>query len=861
MTKENEEQKPTSSVGEALPTLGVAVILVAVGVCAVTIFFLASNVRQEIDALASANSDTTQWSLAQTEVDLLALQVAVHAAANAEERNLSEVRRRFDIFYSRVRTLAESRQFSELRFRPEAQADLKTLTDFLDSNVATFDSADPALLSALPGIETEMEDLRSQVRAFSLLGVSLFASASDERREAVAALLTRIGLLTLALVITLMMFVFVLLGMIRRSVQTERDIAATRNRLQQVISTSIDGILAVGQDGRIIDYNGAAERIFGYTQHEALGQDMADMIIPDHLRGAHNAGMERYRATGEKRVVGSGLLRLEAKRKDGTVFPAEVVISSVESGTEEIFVSYIRDISKQVAAENELVQARDKAVAGEKAKAELLAVMSHEMRTPLNGLLGTMELMEDTNLASSQRKYLSAMETSAKLLLHHVNDVLNISSAEAGKLNLIKSEIDPASFLDELIESQRRAIESNGNRITFAVSAKPERIWTDRIRLNQIILNLVGNANKFTRGGEIVVEYDSLSDGSQVEFRVIDNGIGISEKDQLSIFEDFRTLDSSYGRAAEGTGLGLAISKRLVQALGGEIGVESEPGEGSLFWVRLPAGSSTTETIHPDKTNSELSPVRKRKRSLEILLVEDNKINRLVARDMLEKAGHKVIEAHDGREGIHFAGQIRYDAILMDISMPEIDGVTATETIREADGPNCDTPIVALTAHALPEDLERFKNAGVTDTLIKPVTKDALARVLGASMPAHDGGTDTETSTVLEMLSEQVGRQEAIALLDQFVEENDELTRLLKLPIATTDARLNLAERVHRSAGSASVYRTEELVERLKELETVLRHDNGKELPKAKSSFGSAWTKAKAELLACRTKLIKNNCE
>ncbi len=844
-----------------MPRLGIAVILVAVGVCVVTIFFLASNVRQEIDALASANSDTTQWSLAQTEVDLLALQVAIHKAAAAEDQDLSEVRRRFDIFYSRVRTIAESRQFAEFRSRPEPETVLEALSEFLDRSVVVFDGADPALLAALSEIETELEDLRSDVRAFSLLGVRLFASASDQRREAVAALLARIGLLTLALVVTLLLFVFVLLGMIRKSARTERAAADARNRLQQVISTSIDGILAVGRDGRIIDYNGAAERIFGYTRNEAVGQDMADMIIPDHLRSAHIAGMERYRATGERRVVGKGLLRLEAKRKDGTVFPVEVTISSVKSEGEEIFVSYLRDISKQVAEEQELVEARDKAVAGEKAKAALLAVMSHEMRTPLNGLLGTMELMQDTKLAPAQRKYLSAMETSASLLLHHVNDVLSISRAEAGQLNLMNSEIDPASLLNDLVESQRRIIELNGNRISCVISEDPPRIWADRIRLHQVILNLVGNANKFTRGGDIVVEFDSISDGSTIEFRVIDNGIGIAEEDQKSIFEDFRTLDASYGRAAEGTGLGLGIARRLVEAMGGEIGLESEPGEGTLFWVRLPVGAPTGETSRALERAGGRTRGTAAARPLKILLVEDNKINRLVARDMLEKAGHKVTEAHDGREGIHFAGQIRYDAILMDISMPEVDGVTATETIRGEDGPNRDTPIVALTAHALPDDLERFRKAGVTGTLVKPLTRDALERVLGASTTPPEDTSASETAKVLAMLTEQLGRHETIALLDQFIKENDELVALLRDPAGGSDARLKVAEHVHKCAGSASVYQTEELGNCLTKLETLLREDNGEDLPAATRSFEDAWSLARAELQVGRRKLVEDDSE
>lgn len=295
-----------------------------------------------------------------------------------------------------------------------------------------------------------------------------------------ASLLTHIGMLTFALVVTLLLFLVALLWMIRRSARSESAAAGARNRLQKVISTSIDGILAVSLDGRIVDYNGAAERIFGYSRDEAIGRNMADIIIPDHLRSAHSDGMKRYNQTGEKRVVGAGLLLLKAKRKDGTVFPVEANIASIDADGEEIFVSYLRDVSTRVAAENELIEARDKAVSGEKAKAELLAIMSHEMRTPLNGLLGTMELMQDTQLAPEQRTYLSAMETSASLLLSHVNNVLSISGSEAGQLILKPTEIAPEELFGQLVASQQSSISSNDNTITVSTTHGPALIWAAR---------------------------------------------------------------------------------------------------------------------------------------------------------------------------------------------------------------------------------------------------------------------------------------------------------------------------------------------------------------------------------------------
>ncbi|HLQ19054.1 MAG TPA: PAS domain S-box protein, partial [Tabrizicola sp.] len=547
-----------------LPAMLAAAVLSGILLCVLAISFLATNVQREVDELAVANSDATQWTLVQTEVELLALMVAVQDAEHAAMPDWAEVRRRYDVLYSRVRLIGESRQFADLRANPEAAGQIAALNGFLERTTAAIDGPDAGLAARLPALLDDLGELRATVRSFSLLGVRFYAEDSDHKREGVAATLAKIGYLTLALVLALLAGIAILMALYRRSIRSERSAADARNRLQEVIATSLDGIIATDADGRIIEYNGAAERVFGYTRLEAVGRDMAEVIIPDHLRAAHVEGMKRYRATGQKRVVGKGLVRLEAKRKDGTVFPVELSLSSATSGGTEIFVSFLRDISDRVAAEQELILARDRAVAGEHAKAELLAVMSHEMRTPLNGIIGTIDLLESTHMDPRQERFLIAMKTSAELLLHHVNGVLSMSRAEAGQLNLAAAEIDPAALVQELVESQTPAIEANGNRILCDTTAAPRRIWADPLRLRQVILNLVGNANKFTRQGHIRVECDSLADGRQVEFRVMDSGIGIAEEHFERIFEEFRTLDTSYSRQAEGTGLGLAISQGIV---------------------------------------------------------------------------------------------------------------------------------------------------------------------------------------------------------------------------------------------------------------------------------------------------------
>lgn len=842
-------QQMQSTRSKGLSNIVMAAIAVTVTVSVITVIFLADNVRNKVDRLASANSDATQWSLAQMEVDLLALQVALSAAvSDNEDDTLADARRRFDIFYSRVMTISESSQFAELRSEPGADDALDALLGFLDRRVVEFDAPDVTLRAALPEIEQDVKTLRDAARAYSLFGVGFFASVSDEQREAVAALLTRIGMLTFALVVILLLFVFILLWMTRRSARAERAAASARNRLQEVISASIDGILVVNRDGRIVDYNGAAERIFGYTRDEAIGQNMADLVFPDHLRKAHDAGMKQYRRTDKKRVVGAGLLPLDAKRKDGTVFQVEATIAAVEADGEEIFVSFLRDVSARAAAEKELVEVRDKAVAGEKAKAELLAVMSHEMRTPLNGLLGTMELMQDTTLVLEQRNYLSAMKTSAGLLLSHVNNVLSISGAEAGQLHLRPTKIVPEELFSQLVASQQSSIFTNGNAVTVSTKPGPAGIWADRTRLLQVLLNLLGNANKFTRNGQLVLECDSVSGSDMVEFRVIDSGIGIAEEDRPHIWKDFKTLDASYSRTTEGSGLGLAISKRLVAAMGGEIGVESEPGQGSLFWVRIPIGAPVEKGSMMNHTQKHSQPTRTGDEPLDVLLVEDNTINRLVARDMLEKAGHRVVEAKDGREGIEAAAKEPFDIILMDISMPVIDGVTATHTIRDTEGPNRKTPIVALTAHALDEDLARFRTAGMTDTIVKPLTRNTLLRAVDEIRHFSGPGGIAAANDVFSVLRDRLGAAEAAALVDEFIAETDRLVARCPDTIGSPEEALELADHVHKAAGSAAVFRLEALALSLTNLETKLREDVRPNLPTAVASFTKTWSQARASL-------------
>ena len=794
----------------------VLIYAVVVVFSAAAIWMLSADARRQIDALAVANADSTQWSLAQSEVEFLAFANAARAVV-AGKVVPAEVRRRFDVFYSRVATLNTAPSFADVRTRPEVKAALADIDEFFAMAIPFIDGTDEALISELPRLIETFPVLQADLRSVSLAGVAVFSARSEEQRAAVAAALSDLGLISFGLLALLLALVGGLLIINRASQRQTSEIALTQSRLQAIISTSLDAILVAGKDGRVLDFNGAAEGIFGYTRNEAIGADMANLIVPDHMRDAHNAGMEHYRATGEKRVVGSGLLKLEAKRKDGTVFPVELSINSAESEGGEIFVSYIRDISKRVANENELVEARDKALAGEKAKADMLAVMSHEMRTPLNGVLGTLDLLSATELDERQRKFVGVMDASGRMLLEHVNNVLDISRVDAGMAERAEDTFDVSEIARDTIKGLQTQAAHRGNTLAFdEIGQRAGRRIGDRKRVKQILFNLLGNAIKFTENGVVTLEVEADADGDMVEFRVIDTGIGIAESDLGRIFEDFVTLDASYRREVEGTGLGLGIVNRLTRLLGGEIGVESEEGNGSVFWVRLPMSRATERPKSRPVGNSESNAADQ---DFSVLVVEDNEINRMVAREMLAMFGCAVTEAIDGQDGVRVAEAHAFDLILMDISMPKLDGTTAARMIKSGDGPNSRTPIIALTAHALPGDVTRFREAGMQDVITKPLSSDRLRAVLAEfSRPDQSDRGDHGASNDLDV-ADVLGTERAAVMRRRVVDEVLESLGPLAEIAREEGRRPDFAALAHKLAGSVAMFGMQPVWEHLKVLE------------------------------------------
>lgn len=399
-----------------------------------------------------------------------------------------------------------------------------------------------------------------------------------------------------------------------------------------------------------------------------------------------------------------------------------------------MFVVISEAESDRLEAETKLKNQYEKMKVAEASKATFLANMSHEIRTPLNATLGSIELLQNTELTEQQLQYINISKTSGKWLRHVIDDVLDMERIEAGALEIEPAWFNSANLLEEVAIVFEHNAKEAGLHLEVNIGPDVARwLYGDAARVHQILYNLVGNALKFTEQGSITATLEKLGQGSTYRFTVTDTGIGIPKDRGDDLFKAFTQIDSSLGRKHQGSGLGLAICRRLAQAMGGEIDYQSSQGKGTSFWFDLdfdsrdsiesPSGGAAPSAAVPA---SESIPDK----AYRVLLAEDSETNSYILQAYLKIAGHTVDSASNGVEALKLAETTPYDAILMDISMPEMDGLEATRRLRSSAGENQNTLVIALTAHVQKEIREECTEVGMNDFLTKPVSRDQLLETL-----------------------------------------------------------------------------------------------------------------------------------
>jgi PAS domain S-box-containing protein len=522
----------------------------------------------------------------------------------------------------------------------------------------------------------------------------------------------------------------------------EEALARERNLLRTLMDNLPDLIYVKDPDSRFLTANVATLRALGASSlPQAVGRTDFDFLPPERAT-QYRADDEEVVRTSEPLINREELL-LDAGGQARWLLTTKVPLW--ESGTVVGLVGISHDISKRKVMEEELRRAKEAAEAASRAKSEFLAKMSHEIRTPMNGILGMTDLALDTDLTCEQREYLETVKSSADALLTVIDDILDFSKIEAHKLQL-----EPAPFpvRDSLADTLRTlAVRAQQKGLELACDIAPEVpdvLLGDLGRLRQVVVNLVGNAIKFTEHGQVVVRVSpqqgseaaaeqAAADKVVLHFAVCDTGIGVPPEQQESIFAPFEQARSSpfASRRYGGTGLGLAICRQLVELMGGRLWVESEVGRGSTFHFRVRFGLPDGPLVRPTERESGTGSGD---RSLSILLVEDHHVNQKMAVRLLEKHRHTVMVAGNGKQALEALGSGRtFDLVLMDVQMPEMDGCETTELIRGREkGTGRHIPIIALTAHAMKGDRERYLDAGMDGYVSKPIQPRELFAAINA---------------------------------------------------------------------------------------------------------------------------------
>ena len=551
---------------------------------------------------------------------------------------------------------------------------------------------------------------------------------------------------------------------VSREYATQAALRDSATRIQAILNTVADVIITIDERGIVWTANLAVKTMFGYDVAEIVGQNIC-MLMSEPYRSQHDGYLERYRTMGEAHILGSGR-EVVGQRKDGSIFPMYLAVSEMRLEGERHFIGVVHDITERKQAEQKLFVAKEAAELANRAKDSFLATMSHEIRTPLTGMLGMLEVLSLTPLDHDQDETLKAVWESGRSLLRIVNDILDWSKIEAGKLTLSPRSISIPRLLQEVVNTYSRVASSKSLLLWHHADARLAAAHiVDPLRLSQVLNNFVSNALRFTRSGEIELRaelLERLDSCERIRFSVKDTGIGIDREVQQHLFQRYRQESADTARMYGGTGLGLSICRRLADLMDGQLELVSEPGQGSTFSVTLSLPISATPgdmgmIALPEVTQKHVQPLLEDGVGAPLVLaVDDHPINRDLLVRQIKLLGLRAETAENGQVALSLWQEGRFALVITDCHMPEMDGYVLTQEIRriEAEKRLTRTPVIAWTANALAEEKERCQNAGMDALLVKPADLSQLKEVLKewlhlaetdrsepvAPLPAGEGG-------------------------------------------------------------------------------------------------------------------------
>ncbi|MDQ2945723.1 MAG: PAS domain S-box protein [Acidobacteriota bacterium] len=514
--------------------------------------------------------------------------------------------------------------------------------------------------------------------------------------------------------------------------QDELALRSSQARKAAILETALDCVITIDHESRIVEFNPAAERTFGYSQQDVIGNAMPRLLIPPEFREQHHRGMAHYLATGESAVLGKRV-ELRGMRSDGSEFPIELAINRIPIGGPGMFTATLRDITDRKQAEQDLLQAKEAAEQANHAKSSFLANMSHELRTPLNAIIGYSEMLQEEAEEIGAERFKNDLERihgAGRHLLNLISDILDLSKIEAGRMDLYRETFDIEALVNDVAITVGSIMAQNENVLELKIAPDLGEMRSDATKVRQCLLNLLSNAAKFTEHGSITLgsRLEKAVDGSGSDwilFTVTDTGIGIKSESLDQLFQPFSQLDHSTSRRFGGTGLGLALTRRFCQMLGGDITVQSRPGTGSQFTIRLPRtpASETNEDLDVAGVSTGLRAPG----TATVLVIDDDPSARDLMRRYLKREGIHAVLAGTGEEGLRLAREIRPVVITLDVMMPGMDGWAVLQTLK-SDPDLCKIPVIMATILG---DRGLGYALGAAEYLIKPITREKLAEVLG----------------------------------------------------------------------------------------------------------------------------------